>query len=74
MVRAEPARIVAALRARDPHLHHLDGRVLLGPDEADNLPDGFHPPPHTAAWASPGPDEQPRRFATHAVANGGPFR
>lgn len=37
VVRAEPARIAAARQASDPHLHCLDGRALLGPDEADDL-------------------------------------
>ncbi|WP_329059982.1 SGNH/GDSL hydrolase family protein [Amycolatopsis sp. NBC_01480] len=29
----------------DPALHYLDGRELLGPDEAAALPDGLHPDP-----------------------------
>ncbi|WP_328608988.1 GDSL-type esterase/lipase family protein [Amycolatopsis sp. NBC_00345] len=29
----------------DPALHYLDGRKLLGPDEAGSLPDGLHPDP-----------------------------
>ncbi|MFE5138495.1 SGNH/GDSL hydrolase family protein [Streptomyces fagopyri] len=29
----------------DPALHYLDGRQLLGPDEAKSLPDGLHPDP-----------------------------
>ncbi|WP_438267882.1 hypothetical protein [Kitasatospora purpeofusca] len=30
-------------RARDRHLHYLDGRELLGPADVDDLPDGLHP-------------------------------
>ncbi|MGW0840537.1 GDSL-type esterase/lipase family protein [Streptomyces sp. NPDC002787] len=67
VVRAELERIVTARRTRDPHLHHLDGRELLGPDEADDLADGLHPT--AAAYRRMG-----RRFAAHAFANGGPFR
>ncbi|MFB8039649.1 lipase, partial [Streptomyces sp. NPDC056004] len=33
VVRTELARIAAARQASDPHLHCLDGRALLGPDE-----------------------------------------
>ncbi|WP_279583339.1 SGNH/GDSL hydrolase family protein [Fodinicola feengrottensis] len=40
-VRTLLAKIVD-LRA-DPALHYLDGRELLGPDEASALPDGVHP-------------------------------
>jgi hypothetical protein len=35
---------VVDIRA-DPALHYLDGRELLGPDEARSLPDGLHPDP-----------------------------
>jgi GDSL-like lipase/acylhydrolase family protein len=35
---------VVDIRA-DPALHHLDGRELLGPEEARSLPDGLHPDP-----------------------------
>ncbi|MFE1171858.1 lipase [Streptomyces sp. NPDC058773] len=66
VVRAELSRIVAARRAHDPHLHHLDGRALLGPDETDDLTDGLHPGP--AAYRRMG-----NRFAAHAFADGGPF-
>lgn len=66
VVRAELARIVAARQARDPHLHYLDGRELLGPDEVHDLPDGLHPT--AAAYRRMG-----KRFATHAFANHGPF-
>lgn len=67
VVRAELARIVAARRTYDPHLHHLDGHELLGPDEAADLADGLHPT--AAAYRRMG-----KRFAAHAFANGGPFR
>ncbi|MFG2226272.1 lipase [Streptomyces sp. NPDC048644] len=67
VVRAELARIVAARQAHDPHLHHLDGRELLGPDETDDLPDGLHPT--AAAYHRMG-----ERFAAHAFTPDGPFR
>ncbi|MFG3532298.1 GDSL-type esterase/lipase family protein [Streptomyces sp. NPDC047917] len=67
VVRAELARIAAARQASDPHLHHLDGRALIGPDEADDLPDGLHPT--AAAYRRMG-----ERFAAHAFAPDGPFR
>ncbi|MFE9777466.1 GDSL-type esterase/lipase family protein [Streptomyces sp. NPDC005775] len=67
VVRAELARIAAARRASDPHLHYLDGRELLGPDGADDLTDGLHP--NAAAYRRMG-----RRFAAHAFAQDGPFR
>lgn len=66
VVRAELARIVALRQAHDPHLHHLDGRELLGPDEAGDLTDGLHPT--AAAYRRMG-----KRFASHAFANDGPF-
>ncbi|MER6384161.1 GDSL-type esterase/lipase family protein [Streptomyces sp. NPDC001250] len=67
VVRDELARIVAARRARDPHLHYLDGRELLGPHEVDDLADGLHPT--AAAYRRMG-----KRFAAHAFADDGPFR
>ncbi|MFH8681138.1 GDSL-type esterase/lipase family protein [Streptomyces lydicus] len=67
VVRDELARIVAARRARDPHLHYLDGRELLGPHEVDDLADGLHPT--AAAYRRMG-----KRFAAHAFAADGPFR
>ncbi|MFI1800177.1 GDSL-type esterase/lipase family protein [Streptomyces sp. NPDC020379] len=67
VVRDELARIVAARRARDPHLHYLDGRELLGPDEVGDLPDGLHPT--AAAYRRMG-----KRFAAYAFADDGPFR
>ncbi|MGY0490230.1 GDSL-type esterase/lipase family protein [Streptomyces sp. WG-D5] len=66
VVREELARIVAARGAHDPHLHHLDGRELLGPDEAGDLTDGLHP--DAAAYRRMG-----KRFAAHAFADDGPF-
>ncbi|MEU7516346.1 lipase [Streptomyces sp. NPDC042898] len=67
VVRDELARIVAVRQARDPHLHHLDGRELLGPADVDDLPDGLHP--SAAAYRRMG-----QRFAAHAFADEGPFR
>ncbi|GGV02110.1 lipase [Streptomyces albospinus] len=67
VVRAELARIVAVRQAHDPHLHYLDGRELLGPDEVDDLADGLHP--NAAAYRRMG-----KRFAAHAFADDGPFR
>ncbi|TQJ46636.1 GDSL-like lipase/acylhydrolase family protein [Streptomyces sp. SLBN-115] len=53
VVRAEMARIAAARQASDPHLHYLDGRELLGPDERMTWPTAYTPPPsHTVEWAS----------------------
>ncbi|MFF3497132.1 GDSL-type esterase/lipase family protein [Streptomyces sp. NPDC002795] len=66
VVRAELARIVAARKAHDPHLHYLDGRELLGPDEVTDLADGLHPT--AAAYRRMG-----KRFAAHAFADDGPF-
>ncbi len=66
VVRAELARIVAARQAHDPHLHHLDGRELLGPDEVSDLADGLHPT--AAAYRRMG-----KRFAARVFASDGPF-
>ncbi|MFB6508078.1 MULTISPECIES: lipase [unclassified Streptomyces] len=66
VVRTELARIVAARQASDPHLHCLDGRALLGPDETDDLPDGLHPT--AVAYRRMG-----KRFAAHAFTPHGPF-
>ncbi|MFC7307093.1 lipase [Streptomyces monticola] len=66
VVRAELERIVTARRTHDRHLHYVDGRELLGPDEAHDLPDGLHPT--AAAYRRMG-----KRFAAHAFADGGPF-
>ncbi|MGW6318129.1 GDSL-type esterase/lipase family protein [Streptomyces sp. NPDC055099] len=67
VIRAELARIVAARQTSDPHLHYLDGRDLLGPEEADGLADGLHPT--AAAYRRMG-----KRFAAQAFAPDGPFR
>ncbi|MFE6174617.1 lipase [Streptomyces sp. NPDC056464] len=67
VVRAELERIVTARQPRDPHLHYMDGRELLGPEETDDLSDGLHPT--AAAYRRMG-----KRFATQAFANDGPFR
>ncbi|MDK0524926.1 SGNH/GDSL hydrolase family protein [Streptomyces sp. ML-6] len=67
VVRAELARIAAARQTSDPHLHCLDGRALLGPEETDDLPDGLHPT--ATAYRRMG-----KRFAAHAFAPHGPFR
>ncbi|MVO88685.1 lipase [Streptomyces sp. p1417] len=66
VVREELERIAVARGARDPHLHHLDGRELLGPDEADDLTDGLHP--NATAYRRMG-----KRFAARAFADDGPF-
>jgi hypothetical protein len=48
-VRAELARIVEQRSADDPHLRHLDGRLLYGEAETTELPlpDRLHPDPAT---------------------------
>lgn len=66
VVRAELERIVTIRQARDPHLHYLDGRELLGPDEADDLTDGLHPT--ATAYRRMG-----KHFAARAFTSGGPF-
>ncbi|MFD7013168.1 lipase [Streptomyces sp. NPDC059928] len=66
VVRDELARIAAARRAHDPHLHHLDGRALLGPNEVGDLADGLHPT--ATAYRRIG-----QRFAAHAFTAHGPF-
>ncbi|MEY9926729.1 hypothetical protein ABH926_001351 [Catenulispora sp. GP43] len=46
VVRRELARIVTERAKQDPNIHYLDGRRLLGPDEADEyLGEGLHPTP-----------------------------
>ncbi|MFF2052892.1 GDSL-type esterase/lipase family protein [Leifsonia sp. NPDC058194] len=37
------AAAVASRQGDDPHLHLLDGRLLLGPDDTGRLPDDLHP-------------------------------
>ncbi|MFF3396841.1 GDSL-type esterase/lipase family protein [Streptomyces sp. NPDC002669] len=66
VVRTELARIAAARQASDPHLHYLDGRALLGPDETGDLTDGLHPT--AAAYRRMG-----KRFVAHAFTPDGPF-
>ncbi|MGW1193693.1 lipase [Streptomyces sp. NPDC002559] len=66
VVRTELARITAVRQTSDPHLHCLDGRALLGPDETADLTDGLHPT--AAAYRRMG-----KRFAAHAFAPHGPF-
>lgn len=34
---------VSSRQPEDPHLHLLDGRLLLGPDDVARLPDDLHP-------------------------------
>lgn len=59
--------VVDGRRARgDTDLHHLDGLALLGPDEADTLPDGLHPD-------GDGYLRIGERFAAHAFTLRGPF-
>ncbi|MBP0454431.1 lipase [Kitasatospora sp. RG8] len=66
VVRAELAAITAARAATDPHLHHLDGLALLGPEDADGLGDLLHPNPA-------GHRRIGERFAALAFGPGGPF-
>lgn len=42
-IRRTLREVVAARSADDPRLLHLDGRRLLGPDDAARLADGLHP-------------------------------
>ncbi len=66
VIRDELARVVRERSADDPHLHHLDGRALLGPDEAGALSDGLHPD-------APAYRRMGRRFAAAAFGPNGPF-
>lgn len=65
-VREALASVLAA-RSDDPHLHYLDGRMLLTEDEVGDLPDGLHP--HSDAYVRMG-----SRFAAIAFGVGGAFR
>lgn len=67
VVRSELERIVTLRQTRDPNLHYLDGRDMLGPDETDDLADGLHP-------TAPAYRRMGKRFAAHAFASEGPFR
>ncbi len=60
------AAVVRDRAAADPALHHLDGRELLGPHDAGDLPDGMHP--DTAGHRRVG-----RRFAASVLRPGGPL-
>lgn len=60
----ESLATVLAARADDVHLHYLDGRVLLRPDESGDLDDGLHP--NARAYRRMG-----ERFATAAFGPGG---
>ncbi|MFI6849244.1 GDSL-type esterase/lipase family protein [Kitasatospora sp. NBC_00085] len=65
-VRAELAEITAARAAGDPHLHHLDGLALLGPEDAEGLADLLHPNPAGHRLIG-------ERFAALVFGPGGPF-
>jgi lysophospholipase L1-like esterase len=56
----------AVERRGDPHLHYLDGLLLFGQDDVDELPDGVHPSP--AGYALLG-----ERFARSVFGPGGYF-
>ncbi|MEU9336926.1 GDSL-type esterase/lipase family protein [Streptomyces sp. NPDC048290] len=68
VIRDALARIVEQRAADDPHLHHLDGRALYGPSDADDLPlpDRLHPDAATHRVIG-------ERFAARAFAPDGPF-
>ncbi|WP_017599529.1 GDSL-type esterase/lipase family protein [Nocardiopsis lucentensis] len=68
VIRDELARVVERRAADDPHLHHLDGRVLYGESDHDELPlpDRLHP--DTAGHRRIG-----ERFADAVFASGGAF-
>lgn len=67
-IRAALADVVARRAEDDPHLHHLDGRVLYGEADAEELPlpDGLHP--DTAGHRRIG-----ERFAEAVFGEGGAF-
>ena len=66
VIREELARVVAQRSADDPHLHLLDGRMLYGERDAEELPlpDALHPDAATH-------QRMGERFARHAFAAGG---
>lgn len=61
VIREELTKIVERRARTDPHLHHLDGRVLYGPADAEELPlpDNLHPDAPTHRRIG-------ERFAKHA--------
>ena len=67
-IRDALARIVAERSRTDPHLHHLDGRHLYGPDDVTDhpLPDNLHPDAATHRLIG-------ERFATAVFGPGAPF-
>ena len=67
-IRDELARLVAERSPADPHLHHLDGRELYGPDDAAErpLPDNLHPDAATHRLIG-------ERFAACVFGPGAPF-
>ncbi len=66
VIREELARIVRERAAADQNLHHLDGRLLLGPRETGSLVDGLHP--DAGAYRTMG-----ARFTTAVFGPGGAF-
>ncbi|WP_042382125.1 GDSL-type esterase/lipase family protein [Streptacidiphilus melanogenes] len=68
VIRDALARIVADRAGDDPNLHHLDGRLVYGPADHEELPlpDAIHPDPagHRRIAAN---------FVRHAFGPGGPF-
>ncbi|MBI9115791.1 SGNH/GDSL hydrolase family protein [Sanguibacter suaedae] len=68
VIRAELERIVRERQPSDPNLHHLDGRELYGPDDAQPhpLPDALHPDAATHQIIG-------ERFARLALGEGGPL-
>lgn len=66
VVREILARIVAERSVRDPNLHYLDGRLLFGADDLDDLPDNLHP--NAAGYRRIG-----ERFARLVFGPGGVF-
>ena len=69
VIRSELARIVAERAADDPHLHLLDGRVLYGERDAEELPlpDALHPDAATHRRMG-------ERFAADVFGPDGPFK
>ena len=64
-IRSILEEVVASRKERgDEHLHYLHGFELLGPDDADDLPDRIHP--NTAGYARMG-----QRFARKVLGESG---